>query len=851
MPLIKFHFYLCAAVSSGNFPIALRQEIAYLPQHMRALLQDLKYGVRLLGKAPGFTAVAVLSLTLGIGANTTIFTLAKAFFLESVPIKDPARVVSFYSNAQSRKGPPQEYLPTPYPNAVDYHEKLDVFSGTSIALFTGVKFVQSGKQSQLFAELVNGNFFDLLGVQPALGRGFTQEEDASPRPVAVVSYALWNTQLGADPKILGRTIQLNQQDVTIVGVAPRSFRNVGSLGSPDIWLPISLRDLMLDADGKKFLYDRGFRMTAMVGRLKAGVNLRQAQQAVHALGEELEKEYPKDNGGRNEMLVPINETAIPPQLHNVFSRAGALMMLIVSLVLLIACANVANLLLARATQRQREVAVRLAMGAGRMRLIRQLLTESSLLALLGGALGILLAYWGKKILMSMLPPFLVRNLNFNLDGRVLLYTLLLAIAATIVFGLLPALQASRTDRIAALKDRTGAPTGSSRWYGLRGILVMAQVALSLVALAGAGLFIHSLRNAQQIDPGFEVKHELIMFIDLGAEQYQQPQAEAFYRDVVERLKALPSVAGASFSDNIPFGGGLQRTTFTDGVDTTDPRNGKLTPLAAVAPGFFPAAGITLLEGRPFNDQDDDKGAMVAIVNKAMADNFWPGEDPLGKHIHFLGETWDVTVVGEVNTVKYAALGEPPQAITYVPLKQHYSPFVTLFVKTNGDPQKALPNIRSTVQALIPNVPLRGVQTIEQSLSQSLTAPRIGAELLGAFGILALILAAIGTYGVMSYSVSQRTPEIGIRMSLGAQPSDVCRLILVGGLAMVLVGVGAGLAISTLLSHSMSSLLYGVGAFDVPSFLATAALLIVVAMAACWIPARRAMTVDPLIALRYE
>ena len=818
---------------------------------MRTLLQDLKYGVRLLGKAPGFTAVAVLSLTLGIGANTTIFTLAKAFFLESVPIKDPARVVSFYSNAQSRKGPPQEYLPTPYPNAVDYHEKLDVFSGTSIALFTGVKFVQSGKQSQLFAELVNGNFFDVLGVQPALGRGFTQEEDASPRPVAVISYALWNTQFGADPKILGRTIQLNQQDVIIVGVAPRSFRNVGSLGTPNIWLPISLRDLMIDAETKKFLYDRGFRMVAMVGRLKPGVNLKQAQQAVHALGEELEKEYPKDNGGRNEMLVPINETAIPPQLHNVFSQAGALMMLIVSLVLLIACANVANLLLARATQRQREVAVRLAMGAGRMRLIRQLLTESSLLALLGGALGIFLAYWGKKVLMSMLPPFLVRNLNFNLDGRVLLYTLLLAIAATIVFGLLPALQASRTDRIASLKDRTGAPTGSSRWYGLRGVLVMAQVALSLVALAGAGLFIHSLRNAQQIDPGFEVKHELIMFIDLGAEQYQQPQAEAFYRDVVERLEALPSVAGASFSDNVPFGGGLQRTTFTDGVDTTDPRNGKLTPLAAVTPGFFRAAGITLLEGRSFNEQDDDKGAMVAIVNKAMADSFWPGQDPLGKHIHFLGETWDVTVVGEVNTVKYATLGEPPQAITYVPLKQHYSSSVTLFVKTNGDPQKALPNIRSTVQALIPNVPLRGVQTVEQSLSQSLTAPRIGAELLGAFGILALILAAIGTYGVMSYSVSQRTQEIGIRMSLGAQPSDVRRLILVGGLAMVLVGVSAGLVVSTLLSHSMSGLLYGVGAFDVPSFLATAALLILVAMAACWIPARRAMTVDPLIALRYE
>lgn len=818
---------------------------------MRTLLQDLKYGVRLLSKSPVFTAVAVLSLTLGIGANSTIFTLAKAFFLESVPVKDPARVVSLYSNAQSRKGPPQEYLPTPYLNAVDYREKTAVFSGSSIAIFTGLQYVVSGKQQQLFGELVNGNFFDVLGVAPVLGRGFSAEEDATPRPVAVLSFALWNTQFGGDRGILGHTIQLNHQDFTLIGVAPREFRSIGVLGSPDLWIPISMRDLMLDDDTKKFMYDRGFRMVAMVARLKPGVNLKQAQIAVHALGEELEKEYPKDNGGRNETLVPINETAIPPQLHSVFARAGALMMLIVSLVLLVACANVANLLLSRASQRQREIAVRLAMGAGRMRLIRQLLTESLLLALVASALGILLAYWGKTALVSLLPPFFARNLNLKLDGRVLLYTLVLALAATILFGLIPALQASKTDRMAALKDRTGAPTGSARWYGLRGILVMVQVALSLVALAGAGLFIHSLRNAQQVDPGFEVKHELVMSVDLGVENYAQPQAEAFYRDVVARLRALPLVAGASVADNAPFSGGLQRTTFTDGVDFTDPRNGRLTPVVSVAPSFFSTAGITLLSGRDFDEQDDARGAMVAVVNRCMAESFWPGQDPLGKHVHFLGETWDVTIVGEVNTVKYSTLGEPPQAIVYMPLKQHYSPFVSLYVRTNGDPAKALGTVRSTVQSLIPTVPLVGVQTVGQVLLQSLTAPRIGAELLGTFGLVALILAAIGTYGVMSYSVSQRTPEIGIRMALGAQQSDVLRLILAGGLAMVLVGVAFGLGFSALLSRSMSSLLFGIGSFDAPSFLAVAALLILVAMAACWIPARRATHVDPMVALRYE
>jgi predicted permease len=839
------------SVLDEPFPIVLLEDITYAQPRMRTLLQDLKYGVRLLSKSPAFTAVAVLSLTLGIGANSTIFTLAKAFFLESVPVKEPARVVSLYSNAQSRKGPPQEYLPTPYLNAVDYNEKTAVFSGSSIAIFTGLQYVVSGKQQQLFGELVNGNFFDVLGVAPVLGRGFSAEEDAAPRPVAVLSFALWNTQFGGDRGILGHTMQLNHHDFTVIGVAPREFRSIGVLGSPDLWIPISMRDLMLDDDTKKFMYDRGFRMVAMVARLKPGINLKQAQIAVHALGEELEKEYPKENGGRNETLVPINETAIPPQLHSVFARAGALMMLIVGLVLLIACANVANLLLSRAAQRQREIAVRLAMGAGRMRLIRQLLTESLLLALVASSLGILLAYWGKTALVSLLPPFFARNLNLKLDGRVLLYTLVLALAATILFGLIPALQASKTDRMAALKDRTGAPTGSASWYGLRGILVMVQVALSLVALAGAGLFIHSLRNAQQVDPGFEVKHELVMSVDLGAENYAQPQAEAFYRDVVARLRALPLVAGASVADNGPFSGGLQRTTFTDGVDFTDPRNGRLTPVVAVAPSFFSTAGITLLSGRDVDEQDDARGAMVAVVNRAMAESFWPGQDPLGKHVHFLGETWDVTVVGEVNTVKYSTLGEPPQAIVYMPLKQHYSPFVSLYVRTNGDPAKALGTVRSTVQSLIPTIPLVGVQTVGQVLLQSLTAPRIGAELLGTFGLVALILAAIGTYGVMSYSVSQRTPEIGIRMTLGAQQSDVLRLILAGGLAMVLVGVAFGLGFSALLSRSISSLLFGIGSFDAPSFLAVAALLILVAMAACWIPARRATHVDPMVALRYE
>jgi predicted permease len=818
---------------------------------MGNFLQDLRYGLRVLAKSPGFTAVAVLSLTLGIGANTTIFTLAKAIFLKSIPVKDPSTLMSLFSTAQSKGGPLQEYLPTPYPNAADYREKNDVFSGAAIAIPTGVDLTIGGKKVQAFCEVVNANFFDVVGVQPKLGRGFSAEEEKTPQPVVVISYALWNREFGGDAKLLGRAIQINEQDFTVVGIMPDTFHDVGVLGSPDAWVPMLMHDQVLTGLAKDWFNQRAFRLTSMVARLKPNVTVAQARASIHNLGLQLEKEFPKDNGGRNEMLVPIDQTAIPPQLRSVYVRAGSLMFVIVGLVLLIACANVANLLLARATQRHREIGVRLAMGASRFRLIRQLLTESLLMGLLAGALGIMLAYWGRSLLRSLLPPGLQRRLDFTLDGRVLLYTIGLSLVATVLFGLVPALEASKADRIAALKDRTGNPTGSARWYGLRGVLVMVQVALSLIALVGAGLFIHSLRNAQEMDPGFEVKHEMVMFLNLGAEHYTQPRAEQFYKDVVERLAGVATVQSASISDTFPFSGGLARTTFTDGVDITDPRNGKLTPVIAAEPGYFSTAAITMLQGRDFTEHDDAQGAMVGIVNKAAAEQMWPGVDPIGKHIHFLGETWDIAIVGEVATVKYQTLGEPPQAIVYLPLKQHYSAQVVLSVHTKGDPEKAIPSVRSTVQALGPAVPLLNVQTVSQVLVQSLTAPRVGAQLLGSFGLLALVLAAIGTYGVMSYSVSQRTQEVGIRMSLGAQPRDVLRLILGNGMAMVSAGVLAGLVFSTLLARSMSSLLYGIGIFDAPSFLITAALLMGVAVVACYLPARRAMRVDPIIALRYE
>jgi predicted permease len=804
-------------------------------------------------KKPGFTAVAVLSLTLGIGANTTIFTLVKAVFLQPVPVEEPSRVVSIYSTQQSTGSPTQRFLPLTYLNARDYRDMNDVFSSMAVVIQTGATQTIAGKDSGVFVTLVNYNFFDVLGVHISQGRTFSADEDKIPgaKPVTIISHAKWVTDFGSDPKILGQIVQINGQDYAVVGVTPAEFHDVGFLGSPDFWIPMMMHDQVLTGITKDWFNQRGARIAFGVARLKPGVTLPGAQAAMHALGDQLTRAYPKDNLGRNNDIVPIDQTNIPLNQRRTYELAGILMMVTVGLVLLIACANVANLLLTRATQRRRELAIRLSLGASRTRLIRQLLTESLLLGLLAGAFGILTANWAKGLIVNLIPGGLPGGVDTSLDIRVLLFTMVLAIAASVLFGLAPALQASNPNQMTALRDRTDAPGGATHWYGLRGMLVITQVSLSLIALVGAGLFIHSLKNAQQMDPGFETKHEMIMGINLAPQHYPQGQAEQFYREAIERVSSLPMVKSASISDAPPFGGNFQRTTFPEGVDVNDLRNGKLTPVISVSPGHFAAAGISMLSGREFDDHDDAQSHMVAIVNQAFVDRTWAGQNPIGKHLRFALQTWDVEVVGVAKTVTFLTLGEPPQAIVYFPLKQHYSPGVVLFVRTNGDPHAAIASVRATIQGLDPSLPLVNVRTVAEVLDRSLVAPRIGAELLGAFGLLALLLAAIGTYGVMSYSVSQRTQEIGIRMALGAQRGDVLRLILGNGMAMILAGIAVGFVFSLFLTQSMNSLLYGIGIFDPASFFGTAALLLVVALLACWLPARRAMRVDPLIALRYE
>jgi putative ABC transport system permease protein len=780
----------------------------------------------------------------------------KAIFLQPIPVKDSSTAIVVYSTQQTADGKVRHFAQNAYLNAMDYREKTDAFTGLSMFMDVGAQLdvPSSPNPVGVDVQLVNWDFFDILGVRPAIGRSFAADEDAIPdaRPVAILSYALWNTKFGADAHVAGQTVRLNGQAYNVIGVMPKEFHDVGTIGSADLWVPMMMHGQLVTDLRKDFFPHRKNRVALMIGRLKPGVSLGRASTSMRAFGDRLAQEYPNENSGRNVELVPLSETNVPPQQHSLFVLAGMLMMGIVGLVLLIACGNVANLLLGRAMQRRREFAIRLSLGASRGGLIRQLLTESLLLGLMAGALGILCAYLGRDILWVLWPGGRPEGLDFSLDGRVLLFTLGLSIIATMLFGLVPSLQASKPEQMASLRDRTDAPGGTSRWYGLRGVLVMAQIALSLIALVGSALFIHSLRNAQQVDPGFETKQELMVFLNPNSQHYPQGRAEQYYRDATEKVRALPMVAEAGVSNSAPFSPVVAYTTFPEGADTSDLRNALQFPVIAAGPGYFSAAGIPLLRGRDVDDHDDARTNQVVVINQALADHLWSGKDPIGKHLTILAaQILKAEVVGVVGTVKAQTLGELPQPILYFPLKQMYFPNAVLYVRTKGDPNAALPSVRSVVQALDPSIRLGRLFTVSSVMDEMVTGPRFAAKLLAGFGGLALVLAAIGTYGVMSYLVSQRTQEIGIRMALGAQRGDVLWLILTNGMAMVLAGVAAGLGGSVFFTRSINSLLYGIGSFDAASFFAAAAVLIAVALLACYLPARRAMRVDPMVALRYE
>jgi len=812
---------------------------------METLLQDLRYAVRMILKSPLLSGLAILSLGLGIGANTTIFSVTNALLLQSVPVSEPARLLAVYTTDKKNPG----FQPLSHLNWKDYAKDGEVFEGVLGYDWTPMSLNTGGEAQVVFGQLVSGNYFDLLGVRAAVGRTFGPREDEVPGrdPVVVLSHAFWTKRFGADPKAVGQTLTLNGAPYTIVGVAPANYTGLDVGVRPEVWVPMAMNKQV--KTGVNWYEERRGLFLFTVGRLKPGVTPAQAQARLSVLAQRLETEYPNDNKGRSATVIPLERAIVNPNARDGVVTVTALLMTIVGLVLLIACANVSNLLLGRALHRRREIAVRLAIGASRRRLVRQFLTESITLALPAAGLGVLIAYWARGGVLALLPPFpgVTIALDLALDWRVLGFTMAVGVGAGILFGLVPALQASKPDVVDALKDndRTG---GTPRHrFGIRDFLVVGQVALSLVALVGAGLFLRSLEATRKTDPGFETQKLLSVAFDLDLQGYNQEKGQNFFRQVRERIGSLPGVAAVSHATAGPLGFSILRSVFLEGGNENDRT---LIQVNTIAPGFFDAMRIPIVQGRAITEDERGGGPKVAVINETMAKRFWPKGDALGKRFHFFGasEPW-AEIVGIARDAKYNFLGEDPQSYIYEAHAQRYSGGQTLIVRTTGNPTPLLLVVERELKALDRDVPLTALATVAKTINDGLWAPRAGASLLGLFGLLALILAAVGIYSVMSYSVTQRQREIGIRMALGARRQDVLRMMLARGMAVVGVGLAVGLAISFALARLARTLLVGISPWDAASFVGAAVVLALVGVVANLVPTRRAAGVDPTVALR--
>ncbi|MEW6206890.1 MAG: ABC transporter permease [Acidobacteriota bacterium] len=821
---------------------------------MKTIRQDLLYAMRMLAKHRAFTAIAALALALGIGANTTIFSFVNALLLRPLSgVSDYDRLVQVGRTIEG-----QDFDTLSYPNYLDCRDQSASFDGLEAYATTALHLSTGSEAERVGSALVTGNYFSTLGVKAARGRLLTPADEQAPgaSPVAVISSRLWQRRFGGDPDIAGRAVSLNARSFTIVGVAADGFAGTRIGDALDIWVPITMYrevDPMFAESKEDFLKTRDISWLSAFGRLKEGVRLEQARAELSNISARLEEAHPDTNARTSVTAAP--GLGIDPLNRQEISDFSLMLMGAVGFVLLIACANVANLLLAKATARQKEIGIKLALGATRFRIIRQLLVESLLLAMMGGVAGLFLALWLNDALAAFLPESymgLPLAVDLSLDLRVLSFTFAASLVTGVIFGLAPAIQASKPDLVPLLKDSAATGRGAKNTR-LRSSLVIAQVALSLVLMIGAGLLVKTLVNARAISPGFDTDRVLMARIDLARQNYTDEQGQIFYRRLIERVESLPGVEAASFALTVPLGGGSWGTGVRiEGQEV----NSRAAPLDfnVVAPRYFATMGIPLVAGRDFLESDNARSPAVVIINETMAERLWPDQNPIGKRLAVnQGRQFSpwIEVVGVARDSKHRSPFEERRLLAYFPLYQKYHAEASLHVRAGGKPESLLSAVRQEVQAMDKNLPLFRVQTLSEQLDNALTPQRMAAAVISSFGLLAFALAIVGLYGVMSYTVAQRTREIGIRMALGANRNDVIRLIVRHGMMMSGIGIIIGVVGALGLTRILGSLLFGVSATDAATFAGIALALAVISIAACYLPARRAARVDPQVALRYE
>ncbi len=815
-------------------------------------IQDLHHGFRMLRKNLGFTTVAVLTLALGIGVNTAIFSIVNSFVWKPLPVKDPARLTVL---AVERRD--TSFLSfISYPDFVDYRKQSNAFTDMAGFTLDLVGLSTEGTAHGVFIAYVTGNYFSMLGVQPGLGRLIlpTEGQHRGADPVIVLGHAFWEREFGSDPGIVGRTLKVNGQPVMVIGVVPKEFRGTFSVAEMDAYLPLSMTTI--DPAFREFWTERDRAAIEVLAYPKPDVTLQQAQTSLNVIARQLEMEYPATNKGKRVRVLPERLARPEPSIANQLSLVVSLFVLLAGLVLLVACVNVANLLLVRSTLRQKEIAIRTSLGAGPLRMARQLLTESLLLGFLGGAAGTLLGFWASRLLGSIrLPGALPIRFDFEFDWRVFAFALFTASLTGMLTGSMPVFRATKTNLSDTLREGGRSLSGGAERHRVRNALVVAQVCGSFLLLIAAGLFVRSLEKAQSVDLGFDPRNVLNASVDPGQLGYDEVRAKSFYKGLGDRIRTLPGVESVSLAHTTPLGN-VNSPTKVWREGQANPRTDELPGAFynAVDPGYFQVMRIGIVSGRALTDADNETAQRVAIVNETMARRLWPNKDPIGKQFSFKGPAGPfVQIVGVSRRGKYVFIAEDPQNFFYVPLAQNFSTGRVLQIRTTVPPETLRTAVEQEVRTLDPDLPLYGIETMEQALSggNGFFLFRMGAMFAAALGLLGLVLAVVGVYGVVSNSANQRTHEIGVRIALGAKPRDILQMMLRSALLLLLVGISTGCVMALGLGWTMRNLLVGVGPADSVTFLGVGLLLASATLVASWIPARRAMGVDPMVALRYE